>query len=185
MVARLKPFADRAGGRGLGAGAGRQDVRRGAAHPLRGRSSRSTCRRSSACRRAAASNISLKRWKARTRSQIGQRHAGPDRRGQPGPEADPRVLDLHRDQSVALSRHRSRQGAGAGCQYRPTCSPRCRRRWAGSMSTTSICSAAPGRSTSRARRPTAATFRVDLADLRAQQSTARWCRCARSPICAS
>ena len=35
-------------------------------------------------------------------------------RRQPGPAAQPRLLDLHRDQSVDLSRHRPRQGAGAG-----------------------------------------------------------------------
>jgi multidrug efflux pump subunit AcrB len=37
----------------------------------------------------------------------------PDQRGQPRPAADACVLDFHGDQSVDLSRHRSRQGSGA------------------------------------------------------------------------
>ncbi len=46
-----------------------------------------------------------------------QRDGRPDRRGQPRSPADAGVLDLHGDQSVDLSRHRPRQGAGARPQH--------------------------------------------------------------------
>jgi multidrug efflux pump subunit AcrB len=68
MVARLKPFADRKAAtdsaqalirRTFGAGS---QIRQANVLP-------STCRRSSDCRPAAASNISLRRWRDRTRSR--------------------------------------------------------------------------------------------------------------------
>ena len=49
--------------------------------------------------------------------RAGQRHAGAGRRRQPGPAAEPRVLDLHREQPVDLSRYRPRQGAGARARH--------------------------------------------------------------------
>ena len=99
---------------------------------------------------------------------------------------DPRLtrglLHLHGDQPVAVPRHRPRQGAGARAVASTTSSPRCRRRWAASTSTTSTCSAAPGRSTCRPRRPTATTSPTSGASMCATRA-ARWCRCARSPMC--
>ena len=86
-------------------------------------------------------------------------------------------------QSVDLSRHRPRQGAGAWASTSAMCSPRCRRRSAASMSTTSTFMAAPGRSTSRARPRTAPTFPTSGRSTCATMP-ARWCRCARSRACA-
>ncbi len=65
--------------------------------------------------------IDQRRFRIPARSAAGprpgrhrQRHARTDRRRQPGPEARPRLLDLHGDQSHALSRYRPGKGAGAG-----------------------------------------------------------------------
>ncbi len=46
-----------------------------------------------------------------------QRHRGDRRRGEPGSAPGAGILDLHRDQPVDLSRHRSGQGAGPGPQH--------------------------------------------------------------------
>ena len=109
-----------------------------------------------------------------------QRDAGHRRRGQPGPAPGARVLDLHRDQPVDLSRHRPRQGAGAGPQHQRRVHRAASRRSAASSSTTSTSTAAPGRSISRARRPTGATSPTSGRSTCATRP-ARWCRCARSP----
>ena len=95
---------------------------------------------------------------------------GADRRRQPGSAADARVLDLHRHQSVDLSRHRPRQGAGARPQHE-----RRLHRAAGDAGRHlrqqfQPASAAPGRSTSRARPPIAATFR-DIWQIYVRNST--------------
>ena len=182
MVVQLKPFADRT----AAADSAQAVIGRvfGAVQQIRSAnaSSRSTCRRSSAFRPAAASSTSSRTWRAAIPPRWRSVDAGPDRRRQPGPAADPRVLDLHRHQSVDLSRHRPRQGAGARASTSPTCSPRCRRRSAAIYvndfnlygRTWQVNIAGRGA-------PTAATSRRSDADLRAQQARARWCRCARSP----
>ena len=74
-----------------------------------------------------------------------QRHARPARGGQPGPAAHTRVLHLQRRSilpSISTSTARRRRRSASRCW---TCSPRCNRRSAATTSTTSTCSAAPGR----------------------------------------
>ena len=77
--------------------------------------------------------------------RLGSVMQGAGRRRQPGPAAEPRVLDLHREQPVDLSRYRPRQGAGARARHERRLHRRCSRPWAGFSSTTSTSTAAPGR----------------------------------------
>ena len=100
------------------------------------------------------------------------------------PQLGARVLHLHRQQPVDLSRYRPRQGAGAGPEH-----VRRVHRAAGHAGRhlrqrlqpvrPHLAGQHPGRGVRPQRHPR------DLADLRAQQDRRRWCRCARSPICAS
>ena len=104
------------GGDGLGAGDHPADVRRGRADPPGQRS---------AVQPAAdhrAVDVRRLRISARGAGRTGsggarQRREWHDQRGQPRSAADARVLDLHRDQSVDLSRHRPCQGPGARPQH--------------------------------------------------------------------
>ncbi len=113
IVALLKPFEDRAGAAELGAGADRPRLRRGP--------------RSAYCQRfrlqPAADHRSVDDGRLRIRpGSVGgpgarrdeQRYARAHRQRQWRPPAYPRVLDLHRQQPLDLSRHRPRKGAGAG-----------------------------------------------------------------------
>ena len=183
MVARLKPFADRAGRRQFGAGADRARVRRRAVGPLG----------DDLPVQPAADHRPLDQRRLRIPARgargagpraDGQRHARADRGCEPGPEAQPRVLHLHRVEPVALARHRPREGAGARAQHE-----RRVHRAAGDARRHLRQQLQPVRphlagATSRARRRTGATSTASGRSMCATR-TARWCRCARSPICAS
>ena len=117
VVARLKPFEDRRGAANSAQALIGQMFGDGAADPHRQRRSRSTCRRSSACRPAAASNTSSRTWRGRTRREMGSVMQGLVAAANQDPRLSARVLDLHRDQPVDLSRHRPRQGAGARARH--------------------------------------------------------------------
>ena len=117
MVARLKPFADRKAAADSVQALIRQTFARRRADPAGQSCCRSTCRRSSASRPAAASSTSSKRWRDRTRPRSAASCSGLIGAANRDPRLDARVLDLHRDQSVDLSRHRPRQGAGARPQH--------------------------------------------------------------------
>ena len=116
MVARLKPFADRKAAANSVQALIRRTFGGGAADPAGQR----------AAVQPAADHRALDQRRLRIPARSagrtgsgrdGQRHARADRRRQPRPAADARVLDLHGDQSVDLSRHRPRQGAGARPQH--------------------------------------------------------------------
>ena len=100
----------------LGAGADRAGVRRGTADPHR---DRHPVQPAADHRAVDHRRVRIRARRARRPGSRGdeQRHAGASRRRQPRPAADPRVLDLHRQQSVDLSRHRPREGAGAGSRH--------------------------------------------------------------------
>jgi HAE1 family hydrophobic/amphiphilic exporter-1 len=141
-VAKLKPFEDRRGAADSAQALIRQmspRVRR-CAPPI---SSLSTCRRSSACRPAAASSTSSRRWRAGP-GAAGRGHAGAGRRGQPGPAAQPRVLDLHREHpSIYLDIDRDKaQALGLGMNDVFTA---LQSTLGGCSSTTSTSTVAPGR----------------------------------------
>ena len=113
-----------------------------------------------------------------------QRDGRPDRRGQPRSPAGARVLDLYRDQSVALSRHRPRQGAGARSQH-----GRCVHGPAGHAGRRLCQQLQPvwphlAGQRRRARPPIAATFPTSGRSMCATVQAA-WCRCAPSPPCGS
>ena len=113
------------------------------------------------------------------RRRYGRRRARPGLRRQPGSGAERRLHHLRGQHAAALPRHRPREGADARRRRCPTSSTRCSPCWAASTSTTSICSAAPGRSTSRARRR---PRRIDdIYRINVRNRRARWCRCAPSP----
>ena len=104
------------GGDGFGAGDDPAHLRRGIADPA----SQHPAVQPAADHRA----VDLRRLRISARGagrpgpgRARQRDGRPDRRGQPRSPADAGVLDLHRDQSVDLSRHRPRQGAGARPQH--------------------------------------------------------------------
>ena len=166
---------------------GRRDPQAGPAaarrHSRAPRRSPSTCRRSSASAAPAASSISCRTSPAATSTELAAGHARPDRRGQSAARAVQRV------QHVRRRLRRSSISTSTATR---------RRRWAsqindvftalqgtlgGSTSTTSTCSAAPGRSTSR---PTGSFARRSTTSSRSTCATptARWCRSARSPRCA-
>ena len=184
MVARLKPFADRKAAADSVQALIGADVRRGAADPLGRSSCRSTCRRSSGCRPAAASNTSSRRWKGQDPAAIGS-----VMRGLIGAaNRDPRLtrvfstftatnpsiyLDIDRDKAQALGLNMSdvftalQATLGGiyvnnfnlfGRTWQVNVAGRGRRpRRHSGRSGTSTCATAP----------------------------ARWCRCARSPACGS
>ena len=144
MVVRLKPFADRTGaadsaqaviGRVFGAA---QQIRSAMVFPFNlppiiGLST------------SGGFEYQLENLEGRDPAEMAQRDERPAGRRQPGSAPDPRVLHLHRRQrrrsaSISTATRRRRWASAS-----PTCSPRCRPRWAASTSTTSTCSAAPGR----------------------------------------
>ena len=92
-------------------------------------------------RRAAADLAAVARGAGHRRQQV--------------PGARRRVHDLRRRDAADLSQARPRARRRRWGSPSATSSPRCRPRWAAPTSTTSICSAAPGRSRSRPMQPTA------------------------------
>ncbi len=116
MVARLKPFADRKAAADSVQALIRRTVRRRLPDP----GGQYTAVQSAADHRA----FDQRRFRVPARGAGGtgagrdrQRHQRADRRRQPRSATRARVLDLHRDQPVGLSRHRPRQGAGARSQH--------------------------------------------------------------------
>ena len=114
----------------------------------------------------------------------GRGGARPDRRRQPGPALVARVQHLFGQQPVGVPRYRPRQGAGAGgaavggvpgARHQP--GRRLRQRHQ------SVRPHLAGPGAGRGGRPR--QHRRHLPHQRAQQPTARWCRCAAWPRCAS
>ena len=185
LVAKLKPFEDRAGAAEFGAGA----------DPAGCSAQAQQIRTANVVRLQPAADhrpVDQRRLRIPARGARGtgsgeprQRHAGRRRRRQPGPAPGAGVLHLHRDQrrpsistSTATRRRRSASTS-------TTSSPRCSRRSAASSSTTSTSTAAPGRSISRARRADRARHLATSGRSTCATRRARWCRCARSPTSAS
>ncbi len=100
----------------LGAGADREVVRRGTADPHR---DRHPVQPAANHRTVDHGRVRIRARRARRAGAGGdeQRHARAARGRQPRPAADPRLLDLYRQQSVDLPRYRPREGAGAGPRH--------------------------------------------------------------------
>ena len=127
LIATLKPFEDRQGGGGFGAGADRQNIRAGPADPRR---------RCAALQPAAGYRpVHHRRLRIYAREPAGcrsdryRRHDARSRRSrQCGPAASARVLDLYGGGAIRLPRHRSGQGAGAGSHRQRRVHDACNRR---------------------------------------------------------
>ena len=138
LVTRLKPFEDREGAaNGVGAVLGQifgaaQQIRSAIVFPFNlppiiGLST------------SGGFEYQLENLEGRPPEEMASVMQGMVARGQPGSAAEPRVLDLHRVQSVDLAGYRPREGAGAGAGDLRRVQRACRPRWAASTSTTSTC----------------------------------------------
>ena len=93
-------------------------------------------RRSSAWAPAAASPMCCRICAAADPQALAQVAARADRRGQPGSAVEARVQHVLGHEPVDLPRYRSRQGAGPRRAAEQRLPGACRRRWAGTTSTT-------------------------------------------------
>ena len=162
----LKPFAERTDPSLSVSSADRHGCDASARHSATANVSPSTCRRSSGSAPAAASNTSCRICRAASPADLGATAARPacsrpTRIRLLGPvfttysATTPQLyLDIDRDKAADARRigQRCLQCAAGDA-------------WRLSMSTTSTCSAAPGRSTSRPRRPTAIHVAISIASM--------------------